>query len=432
MKKNILLICYYFPPLAGVAGKRSVEFSKYLKKYGWHPYVVSVKNPDKAYCSIGNDKPPDGLHLEYSCSFIKPYKFLGKINGAIFRLFRLFNITVGRNYLYDIFCFPDHFFGWIPHTTFKCMKLIRKFRIDVIFATCSPFSSAAIGVLLKAITGKPLVIDFQDPFAIIVPEYLGVPKLRKRINLHIENFFLKHSNALIVTSEETRNAYAQQYPEKIDKIFTVHGGFESECLSEKAREKYKIFTIIYAGHFYTHFPQLEIYTDMFFRAIGKLKGQQTICKDNFQFLYFGVGKYDIERIAAEYGVQDLVRANFQIPRHKVLKAISKSHLQLLRIVKPMISTKLFEGIALNVPLLAIIPSGEVEKIIKKYSPSSYIITSFEVKKIIDAILDAISKYEKGGVPDNHVQEFFEKFSREKLSVKLIEILEKVAGHQGNL
>ena len=46
--KNILMICYYFPPLTDVGSKRSIAYAKYFKKYGWNPVVLSVKNPDRS------------------------------------------------------------------------------------------------------------------------------------------------------------------------------------------------------------------------------------------------------------------------------------------------------------------------------------------------------------------------------------------------
>ena len=58
---NILMVCYYYPPVTDVGSKRSVAFSKYFKKNGWSPSVLSVKNPDRYYCSVGHDVPPDGV-----------------------------------------------------------------------------------------------------------------------------------------------------------------------------------------------------------------------------------------------------------------------------------------------------------------------------------------------------------------------------------
>jgi hypothetical protein len=57
--KNILMLCYYYPPLTDVGSKRSVAFSKYFKKHGWNPCVLSVTNPDRAYCWVYPDLAKD-------------------------------------------------------------------------------------------------------------------------------------------------------------------------------------------------------------------------------------------------------------------------------------------------------------------------------------------------------------------------------------
>jgi glycosyltransferase involved in cell wall biosynthesis len=419
LKKNILMICYYYPPLTDVGSKRSVAFSKYFKKHGWDPFVLSVKNPDKIYCSLGSDAPPPGIPTEYSYSIVNPSKFFGKLNGLLLRLLKPFRIDLKRNYFYDIFCIPDFFWGWIPLTTLKGYNLIRKQDIDIIYVSCSPFSSAVIGVLLKVLTAKPLILDFRDPFALERLSFLGFPHFRKKINRRIEEYFLKHADIFVVTSEETRRGYIKQYPEVKDKIFTVYNGFDSKYLPQKPVQKYSKFTIVYTGAFYFYAPQSN---KIFFKAISLLKASGKVNKETFQFLFYDDEKDRIEAIAKDYGIEDLVFASSRIPYKDVLDVISRSHFQLLRIIKLMISTKLYEGIALNIPFLATIPAGEVEGIIKKYSPSSYIITDESADKVAEAIADAMRKYENDEIRDNHVKEFLEEFSRESLTLKLMKII----------
>lgn len=421
MNKNILMLCYYYPPLKDVGCKRSVAFARYLKKHGWSPYVISVKNPDKSYCSLGNDAPPAEVPTEYSYSVLNMYKLLGKMNGALSRILKLMNINITRNYFSYIFCIPDLFWGWIPLTTLKALKSIRKFDINIIYVSCSPFSSALIGVFLKLLTGKPLIIDFRDPFAVERDfEILKTPRFRKKIDRTIQNFILQHTDIFIVNNEDTKKLYIQEYPQTKDIIFAVHNGFEAEYIIQGKADKYQKFSIVYTGEFY--FYALE--SEVFFRALSLLKQKGSINQDNFQFLFYGDGKKEIERIAKKYDVNDLVFASARIPYKDVLNILSKSHLQLLRIVKPMISTKLFEGIPLNVPFLATIPTGEVAEIIEKYSPSSYIVNEESSEKVADAILDAMSRYKGNEIQDNRVQEFLDSFSRENLTLKMINIIEQ--------
>jgi len=429
MNKNILMICYYYPPIADVGSKRSISFSKYFKKHGWNPYVVTVKNPDQALCSVGNEPPPYGIPIKYSYSILNPYKVLGKINGFLTKLLKPFGIEIKRNYLWDILCIPDYFWGWIPLTTIKCIKLIKKYNIDLIYVSCTPFSSAVIGAWLKKLTGKSLVIDFRDPFALEINQVnqLTSPlRLRKNFDRTIANHLLKEADIFVVTSEETRAEYIKQYPQVNDKIVTIHNGFDKDFMPAKASAiKYKKFTITYMGEFY--FYALE--SEFFFEGLSLLKKENKINKSNFQFLFFGGGKDRIEQLARDYELEDVVLTSIRVPYREALGIVSRSHLILLRIVKPMISTKLFEGIPLNIPFFATIPTGEVEKIIRKYSPSSFIVSEVSAEKVSDAILDAMEKYKHNKIYDNKVQEFLDKFDREKQTLKLMRIIEEITNQQ---
>lgn len=420
MKLNILMLCYYYPPLTDVGCKRSVAFSKYFKKYGWNPYILSVKNPDEGYCTIGTEKPPEGVTTEYSYSIVNLSRVVGRLNGAISKILSLINIKLTRNYVHQLLCLPDIFWGWIPLTTIKAFRLIKKFKIDIIYVSCTPVSSALIGAFLKALTGKPLVIDFRDPYAVTrVFELINLPRFRQAIDLRIQKYFLKHTDLLIVNNEETKAIYIEECPETKGKTFAIHNGFDHQYMIDGKLEKFQKFTIVYTGEFYFYALKSEV----FFEAMALLKQRGKINKDTFQFLFYGDDKNRIESIAINHDIEDLVLVSTRIPYKEVLHTIAKSHLQLLRIVKPMISTKLFEGIPLNVPFLATIPQGEVEEIIHTYSPSSYVINEESAEKVAGAIVNAMAKYRTSQILDNDVDGFLKKYSRENLALQLMSIIE---------
>lgn len=421
---NILMICYYYSPITDVGSKRSIAFSKYFKKYGWNPFVLSVKNPDRAYCSVGSDAPPEGVPAEYSYSVVNLYWMLGKMNGLLAKVLKLINIKVTTNYLYDLICYPDHFLGWIPLTTLKGAAMIRENDIDAIYVSCTPFSAALVGVFLKKLTKKPLILDFRDPFAVGISTYVYMSRIRKLGNRWFEKYFIKNADLLFVTSEETKQVYLKEYPEIETKIFTIYNGFDLVSPLKKSKQKYEKFSIIYTGQFYTFGLNHQIYTDMFFMALAHLKKTGEISSQNFQFLFFGEEYKLIENIANHYDVKDLVMARSRIPYQEILHNISSSHLMLLRIVKLMISTKLYEGIPLNVPFLATIPHGEVEAIIRKYSPGSYIVTEENTyQEVAIAIKNAMAKYRNAQMPENRVNDFLANFTRENMTLKLMQIIE---------
>lgn len=418
------MICYYYPPLTDVGCVRSIYFSEYFRRYGWIPHVISAKNPDRTFCSIGNELPPAGMDVQYSYSVLNPYRILGKLNGALTRALQLFGIKQRRNYFNELLCIPDLFIGWIPLTILKGLQLVRKYKIDYVYVSCSPFSAAIIGVMIKKITGRALVLDFRDPFAMHVPAYENHTWFRKRIDKAIEKHLLSNADLFVLTTEETRKDYVERYPQIENKTYTIYNGFEPKQYLADKPSKYSKFTIVYAGQFYFYARRLQTYTNMFFEALLRLKKGGRIDQDNFQFLFYGSDANEMESISREYGVDELVIVSQKIPHQEVIRIIQKSQLQLLRILKPMISTKLFEGIALNIPLLATIPGGEVEEIIRKYSPGSCIITDESSEEVADAILDAMWKCDNDKAQDNHVEDFLEEYSRENQALKLMDIIKQ--------
>jgi len=424
MQKNILMICYYYPPLIDVGCKRSVAFSKYFKKHGWVPYVLSVRNPDKTYCLIGNDQPPKGVITKYSYSIINPYRFAGKLNGLYTRIMRAFNVETNRNYFYDLLCIPDLFWGWIPLAALDGLKIIRRKQIDLIYVSCSPFSSSFIGIILKILTKQPLIIDFRDIYALETQTAgysYAKPHFRKQFDLWLEKNMLKWADLFVVTTEEMRDLYVNRYGQHASKIYTIHNGFEAGELSaiNVPHKKYSKFTIIYSGNFYSNANEPNI----FFQALALLRKRNKIHEGIFQFLYYGGETKHFKQISKKLGIEDLVVAHSYIPHETLLGVIQRSHLCLIRIMKPMISTKLFESIVLNIPILAIIPSGEAEKLIKEFSPSSYVITESSPEKAAEAILDAMGKYGQSQIEANHVAEFLDHFSRENLTLKFMKLVE---------
>jgi glycosyltransferase involved in cell wall biosynthesis len=433
--RKILMLCYYYPPLADVGCKRSVAFAKYLKKHEWTPYVVSVRNPDRQYCSLGNEKPPDGVPTTYARSLLNLFWIFGKLNGLLFRILLFCGIELKGNYFYLFFSIPDFFIGWVPGAIFEGYRIIKRQNIDYIYVSCTPYSSALAGMALKILTGRPLILDFRDPFYINIEkayEELRVPAFRQKINRSLERSMIKAADIFIVNTEEVRQGYIRAYPDIEGKIFTVYNGFDHEAIPLTPPDKFEKFTIAYGGNMYFEL----IRSNAFFEAIAQLKSEEIIRSDNFQFLYFGQGHGQVGQIAREFGIENLISSNPSVPHEEMLDILLRAHVQLLRIVKPMISTKLFEGIALNIPFLATIPKGEVADIISRYSPSSRVVSEESAGEIRKAILETIREYRRGSIKDNYVSEFLDEFSREEMSRRLEWIierfyLEKGSFHQGH-
>ena len=88
----------------------------------------------------------------------------------------------------------------------------------------------------------------------------------------------------------------------------------------------------------------------------------------------------------------------------------------------MISTKLYEALRDGIPMLAIIDSGEVESLIKTYSPNSYVVTTGKVQDVVDAIVDAYKKWKNGRLDRIRNDEYLQKFCKKSLTAEFVDII----------
>jgi glycosyltransferase involved in cell wall biosynthesis len=414
LMKKILMISYYYPPLADVGALRALGFSRYLPEYGWEPYVLSVKNPDKHSCIPGKDKAPDGVKVHYTRSIMHLSWISGKINGLASRILKLFGARLTNSAIRDLICMPDEYIGWIPLTVLKGLSLIRKEKIDVIYVTCKPFSSALIGALLKSLTGKPLVLDFRDP---VFPDYALSPNEYYRtfptfrLIGRIEEKVLRRADKLLLTTEDTRELYHSFFPFMKNRTAVIYNGFFEE-LVPNTETPFEKFTIVYSGNFYSAL----IPPDPFFKAMQALLQKKPEMKDRMEFVYIGSREPWLETMTDRYGLQDVVRIVGRVSRPQSIAYIGNASLLLIRIVQGKISTKLFEGLAAGVPLLALVHQGEVARIIQKYSLSSYyIVTPDNAADIESALLDGYEKWKTGRLARGKNRQFYDDFNKKKLT-----------------
>jgi len=421
--KKILIISYYYPPLNDVGRLRALAFSKYLPEFGWQPYVLSVKNPDKGWCILGNSKPPSGIKVYYTWSLINLTRATGKLNGLLAKILHPFGINLNKPLIRDLFCIPDQFIGWIPLTFLKGLDLIRKNNIDAIYVSCKPFSSAIIGALLKYVTKKPLVLDFRDPISPIffilkenyykyLPTFCLIKKIEERVLYNADKF--------IVVTKKMKNLYLSDFPFLNNKIHVVYNGFMEEYFSINPKP-FEKFTIVYTGNFYAEM----IPPDPFFKALQLVINENSSLKDEIQFLYVGKNADWLKTMVKKYDLHDVVKVTGYVPHQKSIEYIFKSSILLVRILTGALGTKIFEGLAAGVPLLVLTEEEEAKAIIKKYSNNFYIIEPNNVLKIAKAIKDAYEKWISGNLRHEKNENFWRTFSRKYLTLKFVKILENL-------
>ena len=419
--KNVLIISYYFPPLSDVGGLRALGFSKYLHEYGWKPFVLSVSNPDRMFCAEGKENVPEDINVFYSPSIVNLGLVVGKLNGLLAKVLKVFGKTLKSNFFYNIFCIPDIFIGWIPITVVKGLFLIRKYNIDIIYVSCKPLSSSIIGTWLKKITGKPLIVDLRDPTIENFSENKNFSnQVNEKFSSIFEKYILKTVDKLIFVTKITEANYIKKYPFLLGKTECIYNGIFAEMFPNNYSESFEKFTIIYVGNFYIDYGDPEL----IFRALNHLVSNGVIKESDIRFIYFGSNAEWFSQMRDKHKLKDLIEAYGSVPRKESIKNLYNSTVIYLRIVRDMISTKLYEGLATGRPLIAAISNDEVKNIIEKYSCDSIICNEKDERELCEAINKLYKAWKSGNLKRKENHEYLKNFDKKKLTGDLAFLLYK--------
>lgn len=419
--KKLLMICYYYPPIIEVGSFRSVAFSRCLRKYDWTPTVLTILNPYKNYCRVGNTLPHEGIRVIRARSLFNILIPVHFINGLYVRIRRLLGLKISYSlYLWlTNLWLPDFFAPWIPGAIIAGLRM-RKESFDAIYVSCSPFSSAIVGSILKKFLQLPLILDFRDPMT-------NRTHRRKETffdlcRYKIEEYVLKACDHLVLVAQETMSRYLETYPFLNGKVSVINNGYEDSFRIKEVRESKKNsrFVLNYTGNFYHELIPVE----PFFNALRNILDDGSIPDDKIKFQYVGKSGDWLYKVIKNRNLEKVVEVTGHIPHKQVKQYLSNASVMLLRNYRPCITTKVYEGLAMGKVFLATINSKEVEEMISKYSPDSIIVKPSDEVGIADGIKELYKRWGKDQLKDKVSNEFLENYNWHELTGKLAGVLDQ--------
>jgi glycosyltransferase involved in cell wall biosynthesis len=409
---KVLLIAYHFPPLGGGGVFRTLKFTKYLPEFGYQPHVLTVKNP------MYRIKDPTLIReIPPSAKVYRTFSF----EHIILRAPRLLGINLKWFYV------PDENIGWLPSAVRQGEKIIRKANIDIVYATAPIFTSFLIGFLLKRKTGKPLVVDYRDPWTQNV--FIEYPsKLHKRIEDKLEKFVLETADHVIVTSDPMKHHLVEKYPFTKGKIDTITNGFDPEDFKnltvKKDKEK---FVIAYTGSLYGRRTGEKVF--MAFRDLIKANPELVT---KIQVLITGlISKQDAFSIE-KFGLKNVIKLLGYRSHKESLSLMANADILLLmmsleevcnaRSGTLTIPGKVFEYLGMKRPILAIVPPGPAANIIRS-TKTGVVVSPQDTGVIAQTILKLFQDWKNGTL--EVLESDISKYDRRALTQKLVNVFQQV-------
>lgn len=346
MVKRVLMIAYHYPPLRGSSGiQRTLKFSRYLPEFGWEPIVLTAH--PRAYSSTSNDQigeiPKEAtVHRAFALDTSKHLSILGRYPAAM--------------------ALPDRWISWWLGAVPAGLRLIHKFRPDVIWSTYPIATAHLIGLSLHRLTGIPWVADLRDPMTDV--DYPPDP-LTRRVYQWIEGKTIAHCTRAVFTTPGTIKDYESRFPQTpASRFCLIENGYDeenfaaAEATAKAEMPEDKPFVLVHSGIIYPS----ERDPAHFFEALADLSQQGLISPGSFNVILRATGHDEyLRQLVGRNGIGDIVSLAPPIPYREALsEMLAADGLLILQAsnCNNQIPAKLYEYLRARRPILALTdPAG---------------------------------------------------------------------------
>jgi hypothetical protein len=365
--KRALLVSYYFPPRFSIGGKRAHRFAKYLPDHGWETVVLTAKAPDGERLDptfSDTDLPCCEVHRELLSPAeiaqaaqrglgsdgtieapTESWKAMKKLRGlAALRAELRASPIIG----------PDG--GIIPLLANRIARRARESRVSLIFATGAPWEVVVAGAIAATMLRLPLVVEFRDPWS-FGPLPARRPAWARAAMRLVERAVLRAASALVVTTETTRDAYAERGG--CARLVCIRSGFDADIRVEPRPSD--AVTFIHFGNCYG-----ERSLAPYIRALAAVVHRRKLAPSAVRLLNLGrVTRLDLE-LSRELGVASFFEHSTVLPYAEGIGLVAGADLALL----PSFGTepwflpgKLYDYLLAGAPMLAVDAHAELAQIL---------------------------------------------------------------------
>ncbi len=434
---TVLIVDYFFPPVAGPGVARTLGYVNNLSKFGWIPIVLTAQSGDHHYFDISlMERVPSTVDVQRTLS-LEPVRFAkrllimsnsrgrtgldGVATGSGRPSWR------GSRWVSDVerwLLFPDRYIGWLPFAVARAVTLCRRKSIDVIYSTSTAVTSHLIAYFLKRFLAKPWVADFQDPLS-QNPLLNFASLLHKKALEKIEQLILRNADRVVVTTEEHQRMIQEKFSTRSDKFAVIPMGFDSAAFEGVRAIRRPKFTLTHFGGFYgSRSPEF------FLEALSECMSTRSSLADDVEVLFFG--SFDAatlaltERLLARHGLREKVCLKGIVPYKVGLEYLASSAVLLLVADKGgwgrnMSSAKLPEYLAAGRPILALAPEGAIARVVRK-ARAGLIVEPDDVRGIQEAILELYQLWREGRLTSSVDHDVVRKFAWEELTAEFVAVL----------
>lgn len=441
---SVLMIAYYFPPLAGSGVFRSVKFAKYLPEFGWKPTVIAADKAPAGWnytdTSLINEIPDNmdiiriadkvstsssfSVNTEQINTIINYLKNVLQHDKIAMEIFMpLLNSNEGLKYLLTFPC-PSLIWSLDVISHIENNMDINKF--NVVYTTSGPFSSHLIGFYFKKKYNISWIADYRDPWTSNPYSSYDFTKPEHKLFYRLENILLHQADCNITIVNSLIDDYIQKFQLPLNQIECITNGYDEDDFKKLkySTDKTKKFTINYSGLMYLQQHNIA----PVFEAISQLINENEIDINNIFFRIVGKGNEEAsKKIAETYGLSSIFEQTGYVSHEQALQSNIDSDLLLILVgdedkFKYFYPGKIFEYLRSGKPILAIASKQSgVNKILSETGHGETFLST-QTNKIKNKILSEYKKWLNKDKNEYSCSPIIKIYERKYLTMKLADIL----------
>lgn len=439
--KKVLIISTHFAPDIHVGAKRMAKFAKYLPLYGWKPIILTkeIEEYHGVDESLTQEFPPELLIYRVRELRLFKNQTLSVLSLPGWTTQRRQEPKTLRRHLIrvaDFFLFYD--FPWLFPALLTGLHLMRQQEISLILSTSPNPDAHLVGLLLKALTGRPWVADFRDPWTALHVFYRP-GRFKRAVDTLCEKVIVATADHITAISHTlARNLDKLRDYRKKDSVSVIYNGYDKEDFNEIDHNQFSAqpFNITYLGTWGSGRSP-----EPFLRALGRLFVVHPNLKGRIKVNFAGEVKFDpemqehIEQVISEENLDGVVKMIPFLPYRTGLDLLRHGNVSLL-VVSPFharvgcLSSKLFEYLYAGRPILALAPSESEEAQIIREVSAGQVVTPDDGVAISRKIEEMYMAFQNGDLASNVNACAIEKYERKRQTGELAGIFDSLVTDSG--
>ena len=397
--RKVLMISYYFPPIAATGAMRSLNFCRHLPSYGWNPTVLATDHPSALPPQAVDQHLLNRIPARTEVVRVAHGNPLGRLLAFRSRLKQIIRTKAGtasllstggpamnqsagkcksmggvrRLVLDAVLAFPDPQYRWYKPAVRTMSIRSEVQRPEVIWATGGPWTSLLVGRHLAQRWMVPFVADFRDPW--VGGHEFFSSKLLHRRAARLERAVCEVANRVVLNTEELRARFCSEYPQWQHKFVAITNGYP-EIATGGLTEKRSAAAIVRNGnsmlelrHFGTVYGNRSPLALL--RAIHELIAEGVL--DQTRFTLWFVGVWDVEdsdcnHLAKLLEESGILKRTPSMPHQQCLQEMARS--DVLLILQPdyplQIPAKMYEYIIAGRPIFVVGGEGATANLVHRH------------------------------------------------------------------